>query len=268
MVTFTREQYLDLFASYLPEGDQFVARIVDHLELTRRGGFRAPEKILIILFASRAGSNYLGQLLSSTGWFREIGESFRPTQLTKIRDRYGLADHYEAAQWMIDNRGTPHAFGFKAGFNVLTSAAELGFLSEAAERAQFVLLRRHDRVAQAVSLVKGKLSGQMHSGQPVQRALTDADYDFEAIAFQGAIIAAREAQFADLTDRLGKSAPILYYEDILSRPEEHVRRLCELMELPMPASYEPNLRLSVLRDDLSARWAERFRTQRGQEFQA
>ena len=264
----TREQYLELFASYLPEGEQFVRRIVDHLALTRRGGFRAPEKILIVLFASRAGSNYLGQLLSSTGWFREIGESFRPTQLTKIRDRYGLADHHEAAQWMIDNRGTPHAFGFKAGFNVLTSAADLGFLSETVERAQFVLLRRHDRVAQAVSLVKGKLSGQMHSGQPVQRALTDADYDFEAIAFQEEIIATREAQFADLVERFGKSAPVVYYEDILSRPEEHVRQLCELMGLAMPAQYEPNLRLSVLRDDLSARWAQRFRDELPQRSEA
>lgn len=253
----TREELLGACRGYL--GGQRVDRIRSELALKRHGGFVAPENILIVLFASRSGSNYLGQLLSSTGWFSEIGESFRASQLNKIRDRYCLVDHHAAAQWMIDNRGTPNAFGFKAGFTVLTAAAELGFLTEVLDRAQLIMLRRRDRVAQAVSIVKSRLTGRNHSGQPEGLSVTDADYDADAIAFQVAAISEVEGQLMEFADRLGKTAPVFWYEDICANPRGSVADICGLMDLEMPSRYEPQVRVRVLRDDLSARWVQRFR---------
>lgn len=259
----TREGLLDLLASYFPRGHERVREIAAELDFQRHGGFAAPKTILIILFASRAGSNYFGQLLSSTGWFREVGESFKPGQLTKIRNRFGLRDLHEAAQWMIDNRGTRQAFGIKAGFEVLTAAAELGFLSEVLDRAQFILLRRHDRVAQAVSLVKGRLSGQMHSRQAARRQLTNRDYDKHAIARVVHQIERRERDFAEIVQKLGKAAPVVHYEEVCARPQEHVAMVCHRLGLGMPPDYTPHVRLSVLRDELSEQWAHRFRSETG-----
>lgn len=257
----SREELLELLESFFPADD--IRDVTDALALDRHGGFEAPQKILVVLFASRAGSNFFGQLLCGTGWFNEIGESFAPHQLVKIRDRYRLRDVRQAAQWMIDNRGTAHAFGFKAGYTVLAAAADLGFLSEIIERAQFILLRRRDRVAQAISGLKGTLSGQMHSRQPQGSALTEDDYDGAAIAEQVRRIALRETQYEQLAGRLGKDAPILYYEDICAEPESHVAEVCGMMGLEMPGDYDPysRVRLSILRDELSARWAERFRAE-------
>jgi LPS sulfotransferase NodH len=230
------------------------------LGLSRHGGFRAPEKILIIIFPSRAGSNYFGQLLSSTGWFNLIGESFHPNQLDAVRQRERLGDLHDAAQWMIDNRGTEHAFGFKAGFAILAAAAELGLLHEIIGRANLLLLRRRDRVGQAISSVKGLRSGRMHSRQQARRELTDDDYDAEAIASQIGKIRKGEQEFVDFAERLGKPAPLHYYEDICADPQKHVAEVCEMMGLAMPEDYQPNkVRLEILRDELSERWAERFR---------
>ncbi len=256
----TREELLEL-STELFRADR-VQKIRDDLALTRYGGFRAPKRILIMLFPSRAGSNFFGQLLSSTGWFNEIGESFNPGQLEKIRHRKGLTDLHEAAQWMIDNRGTPHAFGFKAGFFVLTAAAETGFLSEVVDRAQFVLLRRRDRVGQAISLFKGKVSGQMHTRQSLERPLSDEDYDGAAIGRELRNIIRTEETLAKCVTLLGKTAPLYYYEDICAEPEKHVTEVCDLMGLEMPWHYEPKkVRLGVLRDELSERWSERFRSE-------
>ncbi len=255
----TREQLLELIASYF--GRDQVRSVVEELAGASSGKFQAPATILTILFASRAGSNYLGQLLSGTGWFNEIGESFRPSQLAKTRDRHGLAGLHEAAQWMIDNRGTERAFGFKAGFHVLTAAVELDFLPQVIERTHFVLLRRHDRVAQAIALVKGRLSGQMHSGQPQGRPLNDDDYDADAIHAQVLRIKRRESEYEELVERLGKVAPVVYYEDVVAQPAEQVARICRHAGLEMPAPFRPEVRLKPLRDDLSRRWAERFRAE-------
>jgi LPS sulfotransferase NodH len=256
----SREQLLTLLARYTDEDR--VRQIVNELGGVRPTPFRVPDTVLVILFASRSGSNYLGQLLSSSGWFNEIGESFRPSQLSKIRDRYGLKDMHDAAQWMIDHRGTPDAFGIKAGFRVLIAATELGFLSQVVDRAEFVLLRRRDRLAQAVSLFKSKLSGRTHTGQPDRRPITEGDYDSDAIAFELAAISEVETQFADLANQLGKAAPVVYYEDVCANPQAHVAEICAQLGLPMPDDYVPEIRVGILRDGLSDRWIERFRGER------
>jgi LPS sulfotransferase NodH len=216
----------------------------------------------MMLFPSRAGSNFLGQLLSSTGWFNEIAESFNPGQVAKIKARHDLNDSHQALQWMIDNRGTPHAFGFKAGFFVLSASADSGFLSEVIDRAHVILLRRRDRVAQAVSLQKGKMGGRMHTLQSGARELVDEDYDGEALSREVHNIKRTEIRLAECAERLGKKAPLFYYEDICADPVTHVTAICDMMGLEMPWHYEPKkVRLNVLRDDLSQRWIDRFRAE-------
>ena len=253
----TTEDFLGLFASWV--GSKRVDAIGNELQTSRRGGFQLPETGLIVLFAARAGSNYLGQLLSSTGWFREIGESCRPSQLIKIRDRHRLADCHSAAQWMIDNRGTPAAFGMKAGALVLIAAAQLGLLPELVGRSRFLHLRRRDRVAQAVSMYKARLGGRTHTLQPEARMFTDDDYDALGIAAEIQRIDVAEAQFASLLDLVGQPASTLYYEDILEAPEASVAQVCNELGLTMPEPYVPSIRLGILRDDLSARWRDRFK---------
>lgn len=230
--------------------------------MPRYGDFITPKNILIMLFPSRAGSNYFGQLLSSTGWFNEIAESFNPGQVAKIKDRYELADSHEALQWMIDNRGTPHGFGFKAGFFVLSAAADSGFLSQVIDRAQVILLRRRDHVAQAVSLQKGKMGARMHTLQEGGRDLTDEDYDSEAMLREVHNIDRTETNLTQLAADLGKDAPVFYYEDICADPVGNVTKVCDLMKLEMPWNYRPQkVRIDVLRDGLSKRWADRFRAE-------
>jgi len=256
----TREELLDLCVDYF--GADRVEKIQRDLAIPSYGGFRTPKNILIMLFPSRAGSNYFGQLLSSTGWFNEIAESFNPGQVAKIKARHGLTDSHQALQWMIDNRGTPHAFGFKAGFFVLSAAADSGFLSEVLDRAHVILLRRRDRVAQAVSLQKGKMGGRMHTLQSGTRELTDDDYDGEALSRELHNIKRTEANLAECAEQLGKTAPLFYYEDICADPVKHVTAVCDMMGLEMPWHYKPKkVRLKVLRDDLSMRWIERFRAE-------
>jgi LPS sulfotransferase NodH len=256
----TREELLDLCEDVFQTPR--VAQIRESLAGSRHGDFRTPKNILMMLFPSRSGSNYFGQLLSSTGWFAEIAESFSPGQLHKVMKNKGLNDIHETAQWMVDHRGTPHGFGFKAGVAVLTGAAEVGLLSEVVDRAQIVLLRRRDRVAQAVSLYKGKVSGQMHTRQSSGHPISDEDYDGEAIGREFRNIPRTEGKLAEFARRLGKTAPLYYYEDICADPVTHVTEVCNLMGLEMPWHYAPKkVRLGVLRDGLSERWCERFRSE-------
>jgi LPS sulfotransferase NodH len=256
MANIRTEEFLSLFTGWV--GARRVDQIANDLEVARQGGFRLPGKLLLILFAARSGSNFLGQLLSSTGWFREIGESCRPSQLQKVRDRYGLRDCHAAAQWMIDNRGTPHAFGLKAGALVLIAAAHLGLLEEMAGRMQIVHLKRRDRVAQAISMHKIRQGGRLHSLASEGRIFSNDDYDAAAISSELARIDVVEAQFASFLSLVGKEAATVYYEDLCTAPEAEITHICERLGLTVPQPFEPRVRLEILRDEVSSKWRDRF----------
>jgi len=256
----TRDRLLQLFSGYV--GDDRVDRIAAQLTPIGDGALSAPPRMLCILFAARSGSTYAAHLLSKTAWFADVNESFQPEQLSAIRERYDLADSRAAVQWMVDNRGTEQAFGYKGGFSVLIAASLTGFLPETLASTQFVRLERRDRVAQAVSLLKADIGGRLHSVNPEGRAVSVDEYDADKIAFNVGHVARNERWFREIAERLGKPAPVFFYEDICADPAKFVADIGALMGFATPAGFAPEVELQVMRDEVSQAWIERFRAER------
>jgi LPS sulfotransferase NodH len=256
----SRPDLLALIESYI--GPPRIAAIAVALGDAPIRAFDAPPRIATMLFASRSGSSYAGRLLANTPCFNQFGENFAPDQLAAIAERRNLPDLHSAAQWMIGHRGTQWAFGYKAGFTILAAAAHLGFLDQMLARTNFFLLRRRDRVAQAVSLTRAELSGRFHSNQKDGRVVTASDYDGDLIARNLDRIARNEHDLADFARQLGMAAPIFHYEDICDAPADFVRSICALLDLPMPDPFDPAVDLDILRDAISEEWAARFRAER------
>ncbi len=255
-----RADLLALIEGYI--GPERMAAIAAALGDVPARPLEAPPKIAAILFASRSGSSYAGRLLANTPFFNQVGENFAPDQLAAIAKRRSLSDSHSAAQWMIGHRGTAQAFGYKAGFSVLASAAHLGFLDQTLARTQFLLLRRRDRVAQAISLAKAELSGQFHSNQQDGRPVALSDYDSDHIARNLDRIDRNERDLADFVAQIGKAAPIVYYEDICADPAGFVSSVCTLLDLPVPEALTTEVDLDILRDMVSEEWSTRFREER------
>ncbi|MBC2776773.1 Stf0 family sulfotransferase [Parasphingopyxis marina] len=253
----SRDQLCALIEGYI--GEPRMAKIGEALGDFAPEPFAAPPRILCILFASRSGSSYAGRLLAKTGHFEEVGENFAPDQLRAIAERRSLPDLHAAARWMVGRRGTKRAFGYKAGFSVLASAARLGFLNETLERTQFVALRRRDRIAQAVSLARAEMSGRFHSNQQPDRAVTEQDYDGEAIAGCLHRIERAEHDLADFAERIGARPMLAYYEDICADPARFAASVCDLLDLPMAGDFDASVDLEILRDAVNDAWAARFR---------
>ncbi|MEM8695926.1 MAG: Stf0 family sulfotransferase [Pseudomonadota bacterium] len=260
----SRDALLRLFAEYL--GDERIEELADKLAPIGDRPLELPPRFLAIVFASRSGSTYVSRLLSNTDWFVDFNESLNPEQLVAIRQRYDFADNRQSVQWMLDNRGTQEAFGYKFGFFGMVTAAHLGFLTETLPQTQFIRLVRRDRVAQAISLLRAKLSGRLHSIHPEGKTVSLEDYDAEKIAANVKHVARNEKWFGEILDRLGKPAPIFVYEDICADPEGFVAEICALLDLPAPEVFEAEVDLEILRDEISDAWAARFRDERPDIF--
>lgn len=218
-----------------------------------------PEHLLVMLFASRAGSTFAGDLLSGTPHFNRVGEFFNPRQLQRLREREGFADNPETLRWMIRRFGTPHAFGAKCGVPGLAGALATGFLEASFPRLRFLVLDRRDRVAQAVSLYRAELTGRFHARQQARGTIGPDDYNRAAIAERIGVIDRVYGMFDAFLARTGKSAARYWYEDVSDDPAGFVNAVCGDLGLDAPGDIDTEVRTTKLADDISAAWIARYR---------
>lgn len=217
-----------------------------------------PPRLLIILFTSRVGSAFASRLLAATPYFNNVGEAFNPWRLRRIRERDQLADDAEAARALISSEGTEHAFGAKCGGTGLVGALYTGFLPAMLERITFVTLKRRDAVAQAISIVKARLSGRFHSDQAGAVEVGVEDYERGALEEKIALISRLNGNLDRLALKLGKTNPSYFYEDVCGNPTGFVNSICGLLALPPVDRVSTAVGREILRDDISRQWRDRY----------
>lgn len=210
---------------------------------------------LVICFTNRCGSNYLAQLLASTGACNEAGEFFNAETVLEHSARLGLRSlaAYVAA---LPGLVPPHRLlAAKASADQLALLADAGALRR---DALFVLLERQDRLAQAVSRVIAAGTGQWSSLQHARRAPAALPFDAAAVRAELAKI---EAGNAALYAFLAANAiqPVHFtYETLCADPEAAVAAIGERLGVTLRA--DPALvTLRVQADAVSARWKEEFK---------
>lgn len=215
------------------------------------------ESVPILLFAARAGSTYAGQLLANHPDMGRMAEWFNPARLHRIRDEHDFADHREAVQYILDHEAKK-VFGFECTLIGLISCTLLGFLDQLMPRTYFILLKRRDRVAHAVSLTKAQLSGQYSSNQQPKRTVTINDYDREKIAHNYRIV---EGVYEKLEAFLARiSAPSLefFYEDIVENPASFQSSVYANLGLDKRSNIALGTSVKKIGDDVNSAWISRY----------
>lgn len=210
-------------------------------------------RMLIMLFAARAGSSYAGSLIGNLPWFGTFTESLNPRTLERVRARYELADHVQALQRILDWRGK-EMFGFRCTPIGFASAISIGLMAQFRERAVFLILRRRDIAAQAVSMVLAHQTGQFHSFQPRSGEVSVDDYDFAAIDDRRKTIESIYARHEVVLAALGARAPTFYYEDITADPCGFLAGVCDYLGLAVPGAPVIETRVEKLPNAINAEW--------------
>lgn len=220
--------------------------------------YRCPvDKVLIMLFAARSGSTYAGQLLANHPAFGRINEWLNPAWLRRVREKHGLADDRDAAQWLLDEH-SGKAFGFECTTVGLVASALVGLLDEILPRATFIVLRR-DPVSQAVSLHRAQISGRFNSAQPSVREVTERDFDYDRIAACRAVIETVYANHAKSLGALRHRANTYWYEDVVADPAGFQRSVYGEIGLEYTTDIGLDARIERLSDEINESWIARFR---------
>lgn len=215
------------------------------------------EKILIMLFAARTGSTYAGQLLAHHPDFGGMAEWCNPARLDRTCDQTGLSNHGEALQHLIDTQAK-RVFAVECSLVGIVSAALLGFLDQCLPRATFMILRRRDTVAQAVSIQKARLSRQFGSNQKPAREINEDEFDYEQIAHHRDIVRGVYHSHEEILTALGRSAETYFYEDVVADPDAFQSSVYANLGVAQLAEPTVSTRVQKISDEINEAWIARF----------
>ncbi len=191
-----------------------------------------PGRVLFLCFTNRCGSNYVAQLLASTGAFNEAGEFFNAATVlehAQARALRSLAAYVAALPSLVP----PHSvLAAKAAPDQLVMLADTGILDAVAPHATYLLLERQDRLAQAISRVIASQTNAWSSHQTAAIPLSDLRYDQAAIATELDKITRANAAFYVFFAANNITPVHTTYEAVLQNPQGLASELSMRLRMP------------------------------------
>jgi LPS sulfotransferase NodH len=205
----------------------------------------------------RAGSNFLGQILQSTG---VLG---RPLEYLNgpARRRLGWENYPDdpAAQLRIV-LGEGATGNGCYGLKIFPSQADRApGWAEALPGLSFVHLRRRDLLGQAISWARAEQTGQYRS---TSRARAEPVYDAARIQARLADIVREEARWSLFFARTARRPVRLVYEKVTADPQKAADAVARAVRLDPAPCHLAGVDLHIQRDALNEDWRARFLAER------
>lgn len=205
----------------------------------------------------RSGSNFLGQLLASTGCLGRPLEYFNgPAR--RVLDDPTFPD--DPAEQILKIRTSGATSNGVYALKLFPSQHDLirrhVSWTDVLPNLHFVYLERRDVLGQAISWARAQQTGQYRSTQPIQAA---AVYDLHLIHARLLDIAREQARWTAFFARTGISPTTLIYEELMEDPQGGVRRIADLFGFAETALVDlSKMNLEIQRDKVVEEWRKRF----------
>jgi LPS sulfotransferase NodH len=219
----------------------------------------------MICATPRSGSNYLCQLLASTGQLGHPLEYFNTAGQRKDTDPKYPKDPRAQIDIVRSMGATPNGiYAVKVLPLQYQRARKKVDLFHELPNLKFLRLRRRDLLGQAISLSRVEQTGQiMASDRARRKPIYDAQYIRSCIR----ALQARESIWDQVMIEFGVQPLTVEYEDVMRNPQSAVDQVAALMGLAALPPINPALVLvTVQRDGESEAWRQRFLAETGEEF--
>ena len=214
---------------------------------------------LLIGFVNRSGSNYLAELLRSTGGFSGLDESLNDHSMRVLGGRYqvrSLAD-YIVRLHREQGRQKGSIWGMKVGWMQLAMLLRARIVPELLA-PRMVLVRRRDIVSQAVSLYIAERTSQWTTNDPQAKSREEVEYDGQRILNTLRGIVQSYANLQQVALLGGIPVVDVFYEDLLDCPARIVAGLTESLSGRALGPDPSSVKIGILRDGLDAELKQRF----------
>lgn len=210
----------------------------------------------LLLSEARSGSSWLGSMANATGKMGKATEALDRRFLEENPSQISSEDFYRL---VLDRTSTANnRFGVKIFPKHLKRAqSQFGFdfiaKCQGEHDVKLILLRRRDRIAQAISLHRARVTSQWKSDR---QQIREPEYSFEGVCNAYFQIAESEAFWHSYCELRQLEFESFVYEDLRTDPSPYLIALAAHLQVSPPTGASSRLR--VQGDDISEQWRRRF----------
>ncbi|WP_459677109.1 Stf0 family sulfotransferase [Acidisoma sp. 7E03] len=215
-------------------------------------------RFLFLCFTNRCGSNYLAELLASTGALNRPEEVFNGETMEEHVRAQGLQSFPAYMDFLCRRLALGGWFTAKLGLEQLLMLAETGLLDEIGDRARFLLIERQDKLAQAISLLVAIQTQQWTSRQARRMPDEALVYDRRILEDQQALITQQNFGFYRFFASNGLVPFHLAYEPLVAAPHQTVAEIGRWLGLPGLEARPDAVPIARQESPVKAAWRARY----------
>jgi trehalose 2-sulfotransferase len=236
--------------------------------------------IYIIATTPRTGGHYLCDLLGSTGICGHPSEYLLIETDAKWRKRCRCQTRLEYLDFYLNAGLSANGvlgakltwrqyceFRAELGGSESLNSRQVGLpLERIFSRSRYILLRRRDRLRQAISYSRALQTGRWSSKTvPASSAGATEVFDTDAIAELVGEISACESLWLAHLDEFAINYLELYYEDLIGQPRKWIAEILRFLEIDEHWNGMCRSDLQRQSDQLTEEWVRRYGLNRGTE---
>jgi len=214
---------------------------------------------IILAFVNRSGSNYLAELLRSTGRFAGFGECLNAPNVKYLAPRYGVnsLEGYLSRHRQEDVKSSGQMWGLKAGWMQLAMLLRTGAIPKLLQPT-LVSIRRRDLIGQAISLFIAEQTLQWKSTEDAVSAREKVAYDGNAILAHFRGLAESYVKVEQVVALSNCPYQQIYYEDLMDSPQSTIAKLTGALVGNELSPLLDAVQIKIQRDEVSEKFKLRF----------
>lgn len=219
---------------------------------------------VFICFTNRCGSNFLADLLAATGKLPRAGKYFNAPTVIDRASRAGIAGFDAYCHLLHEKQAQDGHLLAKAGIEQLAMLARRGYFGTLFPKPHLIHVHRYDVVAQAVSFLLTRHTGQWIAGRENTAAGEGAQYDRMKIAAHIERVGLENVMIRQSlqVNRL-RHLPV-QYEHLAATPDRTVAMIAEWLGLGSVAIDPKRLKVARQASDLTRQFHDRYLSEMAQ----
>ena len=185
-------------------------------------------RLCIMLFTNRCGSNFVADVLASTGRVSQFGEPFNWAFVERAKVRHGYCRFEDFIEALVERKVAP-VVGVKASWEQAMMLHRFGILQAMFSDVSWIYVRRRDLCAQAVSFSIANQTGAWTSQK--QGLSRDVVFSFDDIENCMRSLATSNARIEEMLASFGYSYHEIVYEDFVQDIDAGAARALEALAL-------------------------------------
>ena len=210
----------------------------------------------VICTEPRSGSNFLCQLLASTGRLGNPLEYFNTLGRRAFDDPAYPRDPEAQLRIVLERGATPNGvYGAKIFSSQFDRLVALRW-AERLPNLEFIFLQRRDLLGQAISRVRAKQTGRFRSYAEGNGGTEYYDRGAIAVMLREAIVG--NGRWAAWFAQAGIEPLVIYYEDLVRDPGDAIKGIAARLSVPEAVADFSAVDVKRQSDDTTEVWRRRF----------